>query len=334
MFRSITPSLIRRLKIACGIVALCVFFGSIISNGTVKTAYADEGGGNAFVEELQTRCGRSIDEGTRLSDLWLNAEDSNNNALKQWFPGFELEGLEDSSFAQDNDIDGICDATESDVPDAEGDPYFDERVNPRLYDLKESSVFDDYPWTFKLLPFCKSLEKVHYYLSNDDSKQLMQADEVLAALKQTSAHITPTLVLEGTSPTQITPAWKKLITTEKCAIADNTTLSTSLSSHAFLRAKLTGAYPFGTKGAWNITTPLSSEDVTDIVQACTNAHKPLQFVSSTADIARDVNYTFKYDLPIFLAKDKKTATISEEGIQFIKKYLTTHDRSASISGEM
>ena len=334
MFRSITPSLMRRLKIACSIVALCIFFGSIMSNGTAKTAYADEGGNSIYVEDLKTRCGCDINEGTRQSDLWLNDEDASNDVLKQWFPGFELEGLENSEFAQNNDIEGICDAMDSDVPDAEGDPYFDESVNPRLHDLKESSVFDDYPWTFQLLPFCKSIEKVHYYVSNDESKQLLRAEEVLAALKQTSAHITPTLVLEGTSPASITPAWKKLVTTEQCAIIDSTTLSTSKSSHALLRAKLSGAYPFGTQGAWNITTPLSSEDVTDIVQACSNAHKPLQFVSSTADTASNVNYAFEYELPIFLANDKKTATISEEGIQFIKKYLTMHDRSASISNDI
>lgn len=81
MFRSITPSLMRRLKIACSIVALCIFFGSIMSNGTAKTAYADEGGAFGFVEDLKTRCGSDINEGTRQSDLWLNDEDASNDVF-------------------------------------------------------------------------------------------------------------------------------------------------------------------------------------------------------------------------------------------------------------
>ncbi|WP_449674960.1 cell wall-binding repeat-containing protein [Eggerthellaceae bacterium PR-HUZ602407-17] len=336
MFRSITPSLIRRLKIACGIVALCVFFGSIISNGTVKTAYADEGANSIYVEDLKTRCGSSIYPETRLADLWLNDEDSNNEDLKTWFPGYEL--VEGSNFSpdlpeelQDGNI-NICETPVDNVQNGEGDPYFDESTNYALNKVEESGVFDDYPWTFQLLPYYEDIKTLHYYLSNNESKQLIRTDEVLEALKKSKASKPLTIVLEGTAPASITPALEKLINTEGCILSDNTRLSTSLSKHAVLSAKLLGTYPFEKKDMWEIKAPLSSKDLTDVILACDKADKPLQFVNSKIDKVKN-KYNFDYVLPIFLAPDKKTATISEEGMQFIKKYHTVHDRSASISND-
>ena len=238
MFRSITPSLIRRLKIACGIVALCVFFGSIISNGTVKTAYADEGGNSIYVEDLKTRCGSSIYPETRLADLWLNDEDSNNEDLKTWFPGYEL--VEGSNFSpdlpeelQDGNI-NICETPVDNVQNGEGDPYFDESTNYALNKVEESGVFDDYPWTFQLLPYYEDIKTLHYYLSNNESKQLIRTDEVLEALKKSKASKPLTIVLEGTAPASITPALEKLINTEGCILSDNTRLSTSLSKQRYV----------------------------------------------------------------------------------------------------